>query len=82
MSKAEQGKLQNKFDHAIRHHSAGRLQKARQLYHKILKLDSGHNDALHMLGLLTHQLGDNDYDIRLINKAPQQREESAERLKN
>ena len=69
MSKAEQGKLQNKFDHAIRHHSAGRLQKARQLYHKILKLDSEHNDALHMLGLLTHQQGDNDAAIKLLNKA-------------
>ena len=51
MSKADQGKLQNKLEHAIRHHSAGRLQKARQLYHKVLKIDSGHNDALHMLDL-------------------------------
>ena len=82
MSKADQSKLQNKLEHAIRHHSAGRLQKARQLYHKVLKINSGHNDALHMLGLLTHQLGDNDAAIRLLNKALQQGPESAELLTN
>ena len=53
MSKADQGKLQNKLDLAIRHHSTGGLQKARQLYHKVLKTDSGYNDAA----------------IRLLNKA-------------
>lgn len=82
MSKVEQGKLQNKFDHAIRHHSAGRLQKARQLYHKVLKLDPEHNDTLHMLGLLTHQLGDNNAAIRLLNRALQQGAESAELFTN
>lgn len=82
MPKANQGKLQNKFDHAIRHHSAGRLQKARQLYRDVLKLDPGHNDALHMLGLLTHQLGDNDAAIKLLNKALQQGPESAEIFTN
>ena len=82
MSKADQGKLQNKLDLAIRHHSAGRLQKARQLYYKVLKIDSGNNDALHMLGLLTHQIGDNGAAIRLLNKALQQGPESAELFTN
>lgn len=59
MPKATRGKLQNKLNNAIRHHSAGRLQKARTLYREILKSDPAHSDTLHMLGLLTHQQGDN-----------------------
>lgn len=73
-----QGKLHKKFDHAIRHHTAGRLQKARQLYNEVLKLDAGHNDALHMLGLLAHQQGNNDVAIKLLTTALKQGPESAE----
>lgn len=78
MPKISQGKLQNKFGHAIRHHSAGRLQKARQLYRDILKLDSAHNDSLHMLGLLTHQQGDNETAIKLLTTALKQGADSPE----
>ena len=82
MPKINQGKLQNKYDRAIKHHMAGKLQKARQLYREILKHDSAHMESLHMLGLLTHQLGNNDGAIKMLNSALKQGSESAELLTN
>ena len=61
--------LQEKLDLALKHHQAGKLQKAKALYQKILKLDPDHNDTQHMLGLACHQSGDNIAAIQLYNKA-------------
>jgi len=58
-----------KFDEALKSHQAGKLQKAKKLYQKVLKIDPDCNDALHMLGLIAHQSGDNDVAIRLYRKA-------------
>ena len=49
--------IQQAFDLAVRHHQAGHLQQAEQLYRQILAQQPGHADALHMLGLIAHQLG-------------------------
>jgi protein O-GlcNAc transferase len=57
------------FANAMRHHQAGRLNDAEQLYRQILKLDARHADALHLLGVLSHQLGRNDAAVELIGKA-------------
>lgn len=61
--------IQHKLDVALKHHKAGKLQKAKALYHKILKADPGNVDTLHMLGLLLHQLGDHETAIRLFSQA-------------
>jgi predicted O-linked N-acetylglucosamine transferase (SPINDLY family) len=37
---------------AIRHHQAGRLQAAEQIYRQILQADPSHADAIHLLGAL------------------------------
>lgn len=50
-------------------HQAGYLEKAAQGYCRILKEDPNHADALHLLGLITNQLGDSDTAISLIGKA-------------
>ena len=69
---------QHKLDVALKHHRSGRLQKAKALYRKILKLDTGNADALHMLGLLLHQQNDHETAIRLFNQAIEHGPESTE----
>ena len=39
------------------HHRAGRLQEATAIYRKVLTLDARNPDALHLLGVIAHQLG-------------------------
>lgn len=74
--------LQEKLGLALTHHQAGKLQKAKQLYQKILKVDPHHNDAQHMLGLVSHQSGDNETAIRLYNSALKDNQESPELFTN
>ena len=81
-SNADPAELQKKLDFAVQQHQAGRLQKARKIYNKILKANPLHTDALHMLGLLEHQSGDNDTAIRLLTRAKEQGPASAELLTN
>jgi Tfp pilus assembly protein PilF len=54
---------------ALRHHQAGRLQEADPIYRQILKSDPDHVDALHLLGVLAHQRGDNEHAIEFITRA-------------
>jgi len=70
--------IQHRLDVALKHHRSGRLQKAKALYRKILKLDPGNTDALHMLGLLLHQQNDHETAIRLFNQAIEHGPESTE----
>ena len=51
------------------HHQAGRLNEAERLYLQILKADPLHTDALHLLGVLAHQIGRNDLAVDLIGRA-------------
>ena len=74
-----QGKdIQHRLDVALKHHRSGRLQKAKALYRKILKVDPGNADALHMLGLLLHQQNDHETAIRLFSQAIEFGPESTE----
>jgi predicted O-linked N-acetylglucosamine transferase (SPINDLY family) len=57
------------FTLALRHHQAGRLIEAEELYQGVLRADSRHVDALHFLGVIAHQTGRNDAAVELINKA-------------
>jgi len=78
----KQSAIQEKLDFAVQQHRAGKRQKARKIYRKILKASPQHADALHMLGLLEHQSGDNDTAIRLLTRAIEQGPASAELLTN
>ena len=51
------------------HHRAGRLEKAEIEYRRILDADPVHPDALHLLGVLAHQQGDNVGAAELIGRA-------------
>jgi len=57
------------FSVAVAHHKARRFKQAEQLYERILEHDPTHADALHLLGLIAYQKGDNSKAIRLITHA-------------
>jgi predicted TPR repeat methyltransferase len=75
-------RLQEKLNFGVQEHRAGRLQKARQVYKKILKARPQYVDALHMLGLLEHQSGDNETAISLLTRATREGPASAELFTN
>jgi len=51
------------------HHRAGRLQEAAATYRTVLTLDSRNPDALHLLGVIAHQLGNPRQAVEYISLA-------------
>ena len=49
--------MRRKFEDAYRLHQTGDLEAAKRLYEEILVTDPQHLDALHLLGLLFHEVG-------------------------
>ena len=60
---------QQAIDLALRHHAAGRLSEAESIYQRILQTDPNQPAALHLLGVIAHQMGKNDVAVDLITKA-------------
>lgn len=54
---------------ALQHHQAGRLQEAEALYRQILQAQPNHADALHLLGVIAHQIGKHDIAVSYISQA-------------
>jgi protein O-GlcNAc transferase len=54
---------------ALRHHQSGQLDAAERGYRAVLAIDPRHADALHLLGVVAHQRGDQDAALRLITDA-------------
>ena len=61
--------LQQALDLALQHHTAGRLSDAETIYQQILQTDPDQPIALHLLGVIAHQVGKNDKAVDLITKA-------------
>jgi len=61
--------MQDALDSAIAMHRAGRLNEAAQLYQNVLAGDGANASALHLLGVLRHQQGDDTDAVELIGKA-------------
>jgi tetratricopeptide (TPR) repeat protein len=57
------------IDQALAHHQAGRLQEAEAIYRRILQTQPNDADALHLLGVVAHQVGDHGKAIMLIQQA-------------
>lgn len=70
------------FQAAVAQHQAGNLPQAEQLYRNVLEHEPHHVDALHMLGLLAHQLGRADVACEYIGRAVLVRPEFAEAHSN
>jgi len=54
---------------AVKHHQAGRLRQAEQLYRRILQADPNHVDTLHLLGVVASHHGDHKSAIDYIGRA-------------
>ena len=63
------GDVQDLLDAAVRHHRSGGLQRAEQLYRKVLALDPRQADAAHLLGMLRRDAGDLDQAMDLFDRA-------------
>ena len=61
--------IQQALDLALQHHTAGRLPEAENIYQQILQTNPDQLVALHLLGVIAHQVGKNDVAVDLINKA-------------
>ena len=55
----------------LEHHQAGRLGDAQTAYREALSLDPDNAEALHLLGVLANQVGDNEAAVTLIERAIQ-----------
>ncbi|MDP2696658.1 class I SAM-dependent methyltransferase [Thalassospira sp.] len=54
---------------ATRHHGAGQLVEAAQLYQQVLAIEPTQPVALHLLGMILHQTGNNDRAVELLQKS-------------
>ena len=61
--------LQQAIDLGVQHHKAGRLSQAERIYQQILQADPNQPVAMHLLGVIAHQVGKNDTAVDLITKA-------------
>jgi tetratricopeptide (TPR) repeat protein len=55
----------------LRFQQAGRFKEAAEIYQQILSKQPSHADALHLLGFLAHQTGDDERAEQLIRRAIQ-----------
>jgi tetratricopeptide (TPR) repeat protein len=63
---------------AVRRHQAGDLRKAELGYRQVLQVDPGNVHALHLLGLIAHQVGRDDSAVEYILKALRSKPDFAE----
>jgi protein O-GlcNAc transferase len=54
---------------AVRHHQAGQLSQAEQIYRQILDVNPSHPDALHLLGVIASRVGQYADAVDLIGRA-------------
>ena len=54
---------------AIQKHQAGDIADAEKMYRDALEIDSDHPHALHFLGVVHHQKGENEQAVRLIERS-------------
>ena len=55
------------FQQGLAHHQQGQLEEARVAYERMLALQPGHADALHMLGAMAMQSGKHALAAELIS---------------
>ncbi len=58
-----------KLERAVRLHNEGKLDAAEALYRELLRVDPGHQTALHLLGVIAHQHGRFREAVTLIQMA-------------
>jgi tetratricopeptide (TPR) repeat protein len=61
--------MQKIFDRAMRHHNAGELDQALELYRKILRVEPDHPVVLNLAGVAAFQTGDATAAVEYLSKA-------------
>ncbi|TMH79296.1 MAG: tetratricopeptide repeat protein [Betaproteobacteria bacterium] len=61
--------VSRKLHAALQHHQAGRLREAEAAYREMLAVDPENIDALHFLGVISHQRGEHGRAAELISRA-------------
>lgn len=61
--------ISGSFQAAQEYHQAGCLPQAKAIYQQILQAEPNHPDALHFLGVIANQEGNNEIAVELIGKA-------------
>jgi tetratricopeptide (TPR) repeat protein len=61
--------MQDPMQIAIQHHQAGRLQEAGRIYQSVLARNPNDSEALHLLGVVAHQLGQHQPAAQLMSRA-------------
>jgi tetratricopeptide (TPR) repeat protein len=61
--------MQNALRAAIQSHQSGQLERAAELYQRVLAREPGNAEALHLMGVLFHQQGDPARAVELISGA-------------
>lgn len=61
--------IQERLHQALANQQAGKLDEAAAAYKEILRVDSAHPDALHLLGLIESKHGNHDQAVNLIQQA-------------
>jgi protein O-GlcNAc transferase len=69
MQVSNQIPIEKAVEIALEQHRAGHYKRAEHLYLEILRQDPGNVDAIHLLGVLAHQGGDEETSIQLISAA-------------
>ncbi len=59
------------LEEGLRHHRAGDLGRAEALYREVLRGQPEHAEALHLLGVVAHQVGRHALAVKLIGRAIQ-----------
>ena len=57
------------LEKGLAHQNAGRLQEAEAIFQSILQEQPRHPDALHLLGVIAHQVGKHEMAVKLIENA-------------
>ena len=62
---------------AVKQHQGGNLREAEEIYRQILQVEPRQADALHLLGVISHQVGRNDLAIEYMRAALRERPDLA-----
>src|SRR5208283_4608013 len=69
MNNAKHSAVPDTLQLALKHHQKGELQQAEAIYRQVLQAEPDNADALHLLGVIANQLGQNEIAVSLIEKA-------------
>lgn len=72
LTKVSDGELRpidDLMNEARTHHQTGRLREAREIYERVLQREPDYPEALHFLGVIAHQSGNDDVALEMMRKA-------------